>query len=170
MYKFQRAAVATADELVDLWVKTFEQAYEGVHSPENIHAYCSRNFTNQAALKVLNDDWSACCIASKKGQAVGYYVVSHHPCPVPLEGLSSELKQLYILSSEYGTGLGKSLFGQACETARNAGSTWLWLCVSDINYRAQAFYKKQDFKPVGKGPVFEVGTDRLSSTVMVCSL
>lgn len=170
MYKFRTADIASADELVDLWIKTFMQAYEGVHSPENIHAYCLRNFTRQAALKVLHNDLSVCCITSKKEHAVGYYVVSHHPCPVPLDDVSSELKQLYILSSEYGTGLGKSLFVKACEAARNAGSTRLWLCVSDINYRAQAFYKKQDFKPVGEGPIFEVGTDRLSSTVMVCDL
>ena len=87
-----------------------------------------------------------------------------------LDGESSELKQIYILSSEYGTGLGKFLFESASEVARNAGRKWLWLSVSDINYRAQAFYKKLDFQSIGPGSAFEVGTDQLSSTIMTCNL
>ena len=64
------------------------------------------------------------------------------------------------------SGLGKTLFEVACDTVRSAGHQWMWLCVSDINERAKAFYKKHAFEPVGPGPVFEVGSDRLTSTVM----
>ena len=87
-----------------------------------------------------------------------------------LDGESSELKQIYILSGEYGTDLGKSLFENAIEVARSAGRKWLWLCVSDTNYRAWAFYKKLGFKSISPGPVLEVGTDQLSSTIMVYNL
>ncbi len=170
MFKFRRAGIESLDELVHLWVETFTKAYEGVHSPENIHAYCSENFTADAAMEVLSNDRIDCCIAYRNAQPAGYYVIQHHRCPIELDGESSELKQIYILSREYGTGLGRSLFEDASEVVRNTGRKWLWLCVSDINYRAQAFYKKLDFKSIGPGPALKVGTDQLSSTVMVCSL
>ena len=170
MFGFRRAGIESSDELVHLWVETFTQAFEDVHSSENIRAYCSKNFTVEAAMELLSSDQTVCIIASRNAQPVGYYVVKHHQCPMELDGESSELKQIYILSGEYGTGLGKSLFDSASEVARSAGRQWLWLCVSDTNYRAQAFYKKLDFKSIGPGPVLEVGTDQLSSTIMVCSL
>jgi ribosomal protein S18 acetylase RimI-like enzyme len=170
MFYLRRAGIESADELVNLWGETFTQAYEDMHSPENIRAYCSKNFTTEAAREVLSSGQIVCIIAYRNAQPAGYYVVKHHPCPIKLDGESSELKQIYILSGEFGTGLGKSLFESASEIARNAGRKWLWLCVSDTNYRAQAFYKKLDFTSIGPGPTLEVGTDQLSSTIMVCNL
>jgi ribosomal protein S18 acetylase RimI-like enzyme len=170
MFDFRRAGIESSEQLVHLWVETFRQAYEGVHNLENIRAYCSKNFTLDAAMEVLSSDQIVCCIAYRNDQPSGYYVVKHHRCPIELDGDSSELKQIYILSSEFGKGLGKSLFENASEVVRNAGRNWLWLCVSDINYRAQAFYKKLNFKPASPGPVFNIGTDQLSSTIMVRKL
>jgi ribosomal protein S18 acetylase RimI-like enzyme len=170
MFDFRIAGIESADELVHLWVETFTQAYEDMHSSEDIRAYCSKNFTTEAAMEVLSSDQIVCIIASRNAQPAGYCVVKHHQCPIDLDGESSELKQIYILSGEYGTGLGKSLFESASEVGRNAGRKWLWLCVSDLNYRAQAFYRKLDFKSIGPGPALEVGTDQLSSSIMVCNL
>jgi ribosomal protein S18 acetylase RimI-like enzyme len=85
---------------------------------------------------------------------------------VPRDGKSSELKQIYVLASEYGTGLGRSLYEHAIDTVRAAGSAWVWLNVSDINYRAQAFYSKLGFQKLGVGPVFQVGSERLASSLL----
>jgi ribosomal protein S18 acetylase RimI-like enzyme len=98
---------------------------------------------------------------------VGYYIVRHRRCPVNLDGDASELKQLYVLSSEYGSGLGKALLAHALAVIRDAGRSWVWLCVADRNLRAQAFYRKHGFRPAGPGPVLAVGSDRLPSTIMV---
>ena len=170
MFDLRRAGVESTDKLINLWVETFTQAYGDAHGTANICAYCSKNFTAEAATEVLSSDQIICVIASRNDEPAGYYIVEHHQCPIELDGDSSELKQIYVLSSEYGTGLGKSLFENASEVARNAGRKWLWLCVSNTNYRAQAFYKKLDFKSIGPGPALEVGTDQLSSTIMVRNL
>ena len=94
------------------------------------------------------------------------HLVKHNECPVPLNGGASELKQIYVLASEYGSGVGKLLFNDALQCMQDAGATWIWLSVSDLNQRAQSFYRKLAFKPLGIGPVFEVGSDRLTSTIM----
>ena len=170
MIEFRRAGMNDSEVLVRLWVDTYTQAYEHVHSKENIRAYCSSNYTVDAAVEILSSDKNSCIIAYRNDLPVGYYVVQHHDCPIEIEGESSELKQIYILSNEYGTGLGMSLFKKASRETRDAGKKWLWLCVSDINYRALSFYKKLGFKSIAAGPTLEVGTDRLSSTIMIYNL
>ena len=170
MFRFQRVHSEWSHELVRLWVETFTQAYKDMHSPENIQAYCAKHYSIEAAIDVLSHDENICLVAYKEAHPVGFYILKHHRCPLKLDGESSELKQIYIFSREYGSGLGASLLEHAFEVARHAGRTWLWLCVSDTNHRAQSFYKKFGFNAIGPGPTLEVGTDRLASTLLVCKL
>lgn len=170
MFELQTVGPESSGRLVKLWVETFMQAYDDVHTSEDIAAYCEANFTLEAASAELSSEQTICCIGSKGHEPVGFYIVKHHDCPVPLDSQSSELKQIYILAKEYGTGLGRSLYEHALESVRSAGARWVWLSVSDINYRAQAFYKKLAFEQLGAGPIFEVGTERLTSSIMALKL
>lgn len=170
MGQIRRVGPEFAQQLVELWNSTFEDAYTGVHSPENIKAYCSKAFTLEAATAELSDEDSVCAAYYRDERPVGFCLVKHRIGPVSLDGGSSELKQLYILAGEYGSGVGVMLFDEACDIVRSAGRRWLWLAVSDKNYRAQAFYAKRDVQKFVPGPVFEVGTDRLTSTIMALDL
>ena len=118
-------------------------------------------------MEALSNEKIVCCIAYQEDQPSGYYIVKHHQCPIKLQQNASELKQIYILANQYGLGLGRALFQHASQVIKEAGFAGIWLCVSDRNHRAQAFYKKLKFTPVGSGPIFNVGTDRLTSTVMM---
>ena len=100
----------------------------------------------------------------------GYYLVTHQACPVELDSESPELKQIYVLSSAYGTGLGRALYDRAFATIQSAGHHRVWLCVSDINYRTQAFYAKLGFARVGTGSILAVGTDELMSSLLALEL
>ncbi|MEO1299645.1 MAG: GNAT family N-acetyltransferase [Cyanobacteria bacterium J06636_16] len=146
------------------------QAYGDVHSPENIRTYCAKNYSVEAAIATLSSEQPTCKIAYRENLPVGYYILKYQQCPTHLDGNSCELKQIYILPSEYGKSLGQMLFEHACKVAREASSSWMWLCVSDLNCRAQKFYKKLDFKPVASGTILEIGTDQLPSTIMALSL
>ena len=81
-------------------------------------------------------------------------------------GGATELKQLYVLSEYYGTGIGKALYGDAVKKTQQANHRWIWLVVSDENMRAQAFYRKQAFKRVAAGPVLNVGSESLTSSIL----
>jgi ribosomal protein S18 acetylase RimI-like enzyme len=166
----RRVDKAFARQLVDLWSTTFEDAYRDLHSEENIRAYCDSNYTIDAAEAALSDPRSVCKVAFRDREAVGFYLVRHCECPVRLEGESSELKQLYVRSSEYGSGAGRTLIEDAVWCARAAGRSWLWLSVSDLNDRARSFYRNLGFEALGSGPVLEVGSDRLTSTIMALEL
>ena len=170
MFELQVVGTENSDQLVKLWVETFKQAYEDVHSPEDIAAYCAANFTSDSASRELSSPQIVCCIGSIENDPRGFYLVKHHSCPIAIDSDSSELKQIYVLATEYGNGLGRSLYEHAIECIRAAGSGSVWLSVSDINYRAQAFYKKLGFDKLGRGPILKVGSERLTSSIMAYKL
>lgn len=151
-----------AEDLAALSVETFRLAYGDLHSPENIAAYCAAVYTSAKMRALLSDPLIHCEMAWLGGAPAGYVMVSHHKAPTALAELSSELKRLYILPDGYGTGLGQALYARAVAVAQGR----LWLSVADINLRARRFYDKLGFAAVGAGPVFRVGTDRVTSTLM----
>ncbi|MEL6222452.1 MAG: GNAT family N-acetyltransferase, partial [Cyanobacteria bacterium J06627_8] len=159
-----------AAQLANLQAETFRQAYSDVHAPEDIDTYCLTHYVTEVAEMALSSEKTVCCIGFLDSKPSGYYMVKHQACPIALGATSSELKQIYVLSSAYGKGLGKALFNHAIATIQAADREWVWLCVSDINYRAQAFYQKLGFTKIGTGPVLEVGRDSLSSSVLVKNL
>ena len=160
----------SVEPLAEILKSTFVDAYRDEHKKENIETYCSQHYSICALEKIIANPAYDIFFANKAGKGVGVLVVHHHNCPLRLELKSSELKQLYVLSSEYGTGLGKHLMEQSFKLARDSNNDWMWLCVSDLNYRAQRFYQKMNFKKIGEGPILEVGTDRLASSIMLRQL
>jgi GNAT superfamily N-acetyltransferase len=164
--ELRNARSCDADVLSRLLSITFAEAYKDVHSPANIHAYCESNYSLGEVRATLQDTSVVCKVAYSNCKAVGFFLIKHHNCPIPINGASSELKQIYVLSSEYGRGTGKLLFDDAIRCTKNSQSSWIWLIVSDYNQRAQSFYSKRQFESLGAGPELIVGTDRLSSTVM----
>ncbi|MBL4871200.1 MAG: GNAT family N-acetyltransferase, partial [Robiginitomaculum sp.] len=170
MYKIQNIGLESASILSQLWKDTFVQAYSDVHTPANIAVYCARNFSLDSAVSELKLKNVTCKVACTEAQAVGFYLLRENNCPISLEGPSTELKQIYILKNHYKKGLGKLLYDDAIHTMYQNGARYVWLSVSDINYRAQNFYKELEFTAVGPGPVFKVGYDRLTSTIMTKKL
>jgi GNAT superfamily N-acetyltransferase len=158
--------VSVAPVLASLMAETFENAYQDVHSPENIRSYCEENYSVYAVEQMLRDAGVLCKLAYRDNEAVGFYLVKYHACPINLEGSSSELKLIYTLSSEYGSGVGRLLFEDCVQCIRANQASWIWLAVSKINYRAQSFYLKLGFEALGDGPSLTVGADHLTSTIM----
>ncbi|WDE08716.1 GNAT family N-acetyltransferase [Thalassomonas viridans] len=170
MFTLETINAGSSELLSKLCTETFLQAYDGVHSTDNLHAYCHDNYSVNATKALLDQNNVEAVIAFEKKEAAGFYVLKHHQCPIELTGHSTELKQIYVLSNHFGSGLGRKLFSDAVNQAINNKSKWLWLCVSDINYRAQGFYKKLGFKKVGNGPELVVGDDTLSSSIMILNI
>ena len=153
--------------LAALWEQTFRNAYAHLHREADMDAYCATAFTVPAAQALIDDPRSDCRVAWRGEVAVGLSVLLlDADCPVRLDGSAAELKQLYVMPSEYGSGLGRRLFEHALEAAGEAGRRWLWLCVVDHNERAQRFYRRLGCAVIGRGPVLALGTERLTSQIM----
>ncbi len=166
--ELKKVDVSFANQLVDLWVSTFYQAYSDKHTMENMKSYTDRVYTLGAAKDVLRSDVQDCIVAFEDEKEVGFYLNKYCPCPVmDKDEKSVELKQIYILPDQFGTGLGKTLLEHAYETARKADAKNIWLVVVDINERARLFYLKQGFVEIGEGPILEIGSDHLTSKYMM---
>ena len=124
--KIDRIGPERAAQLADLQVRTFKQAYSEVHSREDIDAYCIAHYTSEIAEAELSSEQTVCCVGLLDSEPVGYYMVKHQASPIDLGSKSSELKQIYVLSSAYGNGLGRALYDHALAIIRSAGHLWVW--------------------------------------------
>ena len=66
--------------------------------------------------------------------------------------------RLYVLREWIGRGVGRELMQACLNEARQAGFRTIWLGVWERNPRAQAFYRKWNFRVVGEH-VFQLGSD-----------
>jgi len=167
MYKFKIADIKFSHLLQNLMNDTFTQAYENIHTEENIKKYINKNFTTKLVSGILSSKTAICTIAFKEKFPVGFYILKDKECPFNINNTSIELKQLYILKSEYNMGLGKELFTSAVHVTKNLNKKYIWLTVSDKNIQAKSFYEKAGFKKIGIAKKISVGTDILSSSVMI---
>lgn len=167
MISFQHIGIESANLLSELSVKTFTEAYKELHSQANLEAYCNEHYSMASMESLLNQNNTEVIVAFNVSEPAGFYIIKHHRCPHELEVKSTELKQIYVLSSFFGSGLGIKLFDSAVIQAKNNRSEALWLCVSDTNYRAQSFYNKLGFARVGDGPDLTVGDEVLTSSILI---
>ena len=168
--KIQPFDKAEAADLAELQALTFRQAYADVHAAEDIEVYCSTHYTVTNATADLRGDDTRCCKGLLAAELSGYYIAKHRGTPLLTDAKSSELKQIYVLRSAYRTGLGAALYEHALASMRSARSQWVWLCVSDINARARAFYTKLGFDRIGTGPTLQIGRDELCSSILAREL
>jgi len=159
-----------AANLAELQALTFREAYDDVHAAKDIEVYCSTHYTISNAVEDLTADDTSCWKGLVATEMLGYYIAKHRATPFLPDEKSSELKQIYVVRAAFGTGLGTALYEHALASMRSAGSDWVWLCVSDINARANAFYKKLGFVRIGTGPVLIVGNDELNSSILAQEL
>jgi ribosomal protein S18 acetylase RimI-like enzyme len=121
--------------------------------------HCARQHTVEKYAAWLRDGHSALWVAEDgQGAApVGYLLLAKPDLPLSDLGPDDlELKRIYLLGRYQGSGVGGRLLQTAVEHARGLGTRRLFLGVYAGNERAQAFYRKSGFVPVGRRS-FNVG-------------
>ena len=157
-------------DLVTLWRTSFIDAYHDVHSEDDIKKYLDEHYTLSEAERVVNSEAYERIVARRDSNNVGVVIINKTSCPIGKYPKSYELKHLYLLASEYGSGLGKELLFKAMDLLRNKEQNSMWLCVSSRNKRAQKFYLKYGFREIGVGPQLVVGKDIFPSKIMIREL
>ncbi|MEM1291850.1 MAG: GNAT family N-acetyltransferase [Cyanobacteria bacterium P01_H01_bin.162] len=92
--------------------------------------------------------------------------------PVPnfaSTGKTIELSKLYVDQAAIGQGYGARLMQTCIDYAMTQQFSTLWLGVWEHNTRAQTFYRRWGFEPVGTQP-FVLGQDVQTDDVLVRSL
>ncbi|HYK21357.1 MAG TPA: GNAT family N-acetyltransferase [Pyrinomonadaceae bacterium] len=145
--------------LSELGARTFSETFAADNTAENLAAYIATSFNVAQQTAELEDPASTFLIAEIDGRAAGYAKLHDGEPEKAVEGADPvELVRLYVSRDWLGRGIGEQLMRACVDEARQAGHDTIWLGVWERNARAQAFYRKWDFRAVGEH-VFQLGSD-----------
>jgi GNAT superfamily N-acetyltransferase len=162
----RRGTLEDAALLSDLGARTFSETFAADNTPEDLAAYMATSFNVAQQTAELEDPASTFLIAEVDGHAAGY---ARLHAGEPAKGVECanpvELVRLYVSRDWLGRGLGEQLMRACIDEARQAGHETIWLGVWERNARAQAFYRKWNFRTVGEH-IFPLGSDLQRDIVM----
>ncbi|MBV9926225.1 MAG: GNAT family N-acetyltransferase [Acidobacteria bacterium] len=162
----RRASIEDAKLLADLGAQTFAETFEKDNSPEDMAAYLAESFSVARLTEELTDPLSIFFVAEVEGRAAGYAKLHSGHVSEGVEGPQPiELVRLYVSREWLGRKVGEALMRRCVEEARELGFQTVWLGVWEHNRRAQAFYRKWDFREVGEH-IFQLGSDPQRDIVM----
>ena len=155
----RRGTVDDAAMLSELGARTFAETFAADNTPEDLAAYMATSFNVAQQTAELNDPAATFLIAELDGHAAGYAKLHDGEPEQGVEGAKPvELVRLYVSREWLGRGVGEQLMRACLDQARQAGHETIWLGVWERNARAQAFYRKWNFRPVGEHE-FRLGAD-----------
>ena len=162
----RRGTVADAGLLSELGARTFSETFAADNTPEDLAAYIATSFNITQLTSELEDPASIFLIAEVDGRAAGYAKLHDGQPEKGVEGANPvELVRLYVSREWLGRRVGEQLLHASVDEARLAGHDSIWLGVWERNARAQAFYRKWNFRDVGEH-VFQLGADQQRDIVM----
>lgn len=155
----RRGTLADAGLLSELGARTFSETFAADNTPEDLAAYIATSFNVARLTAELEDPASTFIIAEVDGCAAGYAKLHDGEPEKDIEGAKPvELVRLYVSRDWLGRGIGEQLMRACVDEARQAGHETIWLGVWEQNGRAQAFYRKWNFRTVGEH-MFQLGSD-----------
>ena len=162
----RRGTLADADLLSELGARTFTETFASDNSPEDLAAYLATSFNVEQQTAELEDPGSTFLIAEVDGRAAGYAMLREGEPEKDIQGANPvEIVRLYVSRDWLGRGIGEQLMRACIDEARQAGYETIWLGVWERNARAQAFYRKWNFRTVGEH-MFQLGSDLQRDIVM----
>jgi ribosomal protein S18 acetylase RimI-like enzyme len=161
---YRDATPADAVLMSELGPRTFVETFGHLYTPDNLAAFL-KNHSEAEWRTELEDPRYKVRLAETGGEAIGF--VKYGPPSLPFEpnGPSGELRQLYVLGPWQGQGVAQALMDWVIDEARGRGAVELYLSVFEDNERAQRFYARYGFEPVGLYD-FMVGDHRDVDIVM----
>lgn len=162
----RNARTSDANLLAELGSRTFQETFSSDNTPEDMASYLASSFNVAKQSAELADPASMFFIAEVGGVAAGYAKLHGGKKAEAIEGAKPiELVRLYVSHEWLGRGVGEALMRACLDEARSAGYETIWLGVWERNARAQAFYRKWNFRAVGQ-QVFQLGSDPQRDIVM----
>lgn len=140
--------------------ETFLEDFAIPYPAADLAAWLPTVYGEAAMAARLADPAFRLWLAEDAGRPVGYAAAG--PCHLPhpqADAAEGQLYQLYVGREAQGTGLGARLFDLAAGWLEAVHGPRLWLGVWSGNLKAQAFYRRRGFVPVG-GYRFPVGAWR----------
>ena len=157
--EIRHGTVDDAELLSELGARTFSETFAADNTEEDLASYLAASFSVAQQTAELEDPAATFLVAEVDGRAAGYAKLRDGAPEKGVEGANPvEIVRLYVGREWLGRGLGAELMRACLDEARRTGHETIWLGVWERNERAQTFYRKWDFRPVGEH-MFQLGAD-----------
>jgi diamine N-acetyltransferase len=169
--EIRRATAADAATLSEFGARTFFETFAADNSPEDMRLHLDSAWRpDLQRAEILDPELDTLLASTARGLLAGYAQLHAGRAPAGIAAIApAELKRFYVDKPWQGQGLARQLMEAVVRQARERRARELWLGVWERNERAQAFYRKQGFRPVGT-QIFVVGTDPQTDLVMLREL
>lgn len=146
-YRDARAADLPAIDRV--FRRSFCDTFAHLYLAEDLAAFLAK-FTAEAWTEEFLDPRYRFRVAEVDGEVVGYVKLGPSALPIETNRRAIELRQIYLLKEQHGTGIAAALTEWAIDEARRLGFEELYLTVYVDNHRARRFYDRHGFDAVGR--------------------
>lgn len=157
----RRAGVADAEALSRLAAVTFPLACTPQTPAEVLAAHIATELDPETFRRQLADPACVVLVAEPRtgtegGDLVGYtMLLAGEPGDPDVAGAirlrpTVALERCYVHPDHHGTGVADQLMSRTIAAAAGTGAAGAWLGVSEENDRANAFYARHGFEPVGR--------------------
>ena len=145
---YRNATAADAALMSRLGSETFIETFGHLYTPENLAAFL-KNHRVENWLAELTDPHFTVRLAEQDGEAVAFAKIGPPGLPFAVTAPTAELRQFYVRGPWQGTGVARVLMDWVIGESRRRGAEELFLSVFTDNVRAQRFYARYGFEPVG---------------------
>lgn len=153
-------------ELQEISYDTFNETFREQNSPENIDDYLEKAFNQPQLEKELNNPYSQFFFAYVNNELAGYLKINTDQAQSEERSADAlEIERIYIKQSFQKHGVGKQLFQQALQIAKELNKQQMWLGVWEKNEKAIAFYQKIGFVLTGQHS-FYMGDEQQTDLIM----
>lgn len=128
---------------------TFTATFGHLYTPDNLQAHLAKTCSAHFFAGELSGN-SSIDVARIGNQLVGYIKYGAVGLPVEHGDRDMEIHRLYIDEGQQGHGIGKQLMDRALENPAVRSAPNLFLGVWENNHKAQVFYRRYGFRPVGQ--------------------
>lgn len=155
---YRDASGADAQALAALARDTFVDTFAHLYPPADLAAFLAETYGAEIQAREIADPETRHRLAERGGVLLGFAKMGAYKLPHSTDGRSArELHRLYVVEAAKGAGVADALMRWTLEQAEGADD--LYLGVFCDNHRAQRFYARYGFEPVGEY-IFMVGQTR----------
>ena len=164
-------SIGDAERLAAFGHRVFSATFAADNDPLQLARYVDAAYSPAAQASELVDGAITTLLAcDAEDRILGFAQVRRGPAPASvMDPAPLELWRLYVDREWHGRGVAAALMKAVVQTAVGEGARTLWLGVWERNSRAQAFYRKHGFAPVG-AHVFMFGTEEQTDQIWARAL
>ena len=154
------------NDLLNIAVTTFRDAFESMNNPEDFQQYLQTAFNKEQLSKELSTTGSSFYFLYVDKKLAGYLKTNEHEAQTEMKDPQAmELERIYVLPGYQGKGNGQFMLEWVKSRARTLGKQYLWLGVWKSNTDAVRFYESCGFSIFGEHPYY-IGKDRQMDWLM----